>query len=92
MLASRAQLCVAGRLFEADRLIAVEVVTPGGNWSSYPPHKHDEDAPVRPILEEIYYYEVAADRPARVSPTSASTARPSAPSMSSPRSARATSC
>ena len=29
--------------FEADKLIAVEVLTPGGNWSSYPPHKHDED-------------------------------------------------
>ena len=28
--------------FPADRLIAVEVLTPGGNWSSYPPHKHDE--------------------------------------------------
>ena len=28
--------------FEADRLIACEVLTPGGNWSSYPPHKHDE--------------------------------------------------
>jgi 5-deoxy-glucuronate isomerase len=38
--------------FEADRLIAVEVLTPGGNWSSYPPHRHDD-------LEEIYYYEVA---------------------------------
>ena len=38
--------------FECDSLIAVEVLTPGGNWSSYPPHRHDE-------LEEIYYYEVA---------------------------------
>jgi 5-deoxy-glucuronate isomerase len=28
--------------FECDKLIAVEVLTPGGNWSSYPPHKHDE--------------------------------------------------
>ena len=46
--------------FEADRLIAVEVVTPGGNWSSYPPHKHDEERPAEAILEEIYYYEVAA--------------------------------
>jgi 5-deoxy-glucuronate isomerase len=46
--------------FEADRLIAVEVLTPGGNWSSYPPHKHDEDIPgVETALEEIYYYEVA---------------------------------
>ena len=29
--------------FETDRLLAVEVITPGGNWSSWPPHKHDED-------------------------------------------------
>ena len=48
----------------ADRLIAVEVLTPAGNWSSYPPHKHDEDVPgVETALEEIYYYEVA-DSPA----------------------------
>jgi 5-deoxy-glucuronate isomerase len=45
--------------FEADRLMAVEVITPGGNWSSYPPHKHDEDAPGEAVLEEIYYYEIA---------------------------------
>jgi 5-deoxy-glucuronate isomerase len=46
--------------FEAQRLIAVEVITPGGNWSSYPPHKHDEERPGEAILEEIYYYEIAA--------------------------------
>jgi 5-deoxy-glucuronate isomerase len=46
--------------FAADRLIAVEVLTPAGNWSSYPPHKHDEEVPgVETPLEEIYYYEVA---------------------------------
>jgi 5-deoxy-glucuronate isomerase len=46
--------------FEAHRLIAVEVLTPAGNWSSYPPHKHDEDLPgVEVPLEEIYYFEVA---------------------------------
>jgi 5-deoxy-glucuronate isomerase len=50
--------------FEADRLIAVEVLTPAGNWSSYPPHKHDEDRPgEESVLEEIYYFEVA-DGPA----------------------------
>jgi 5-deoxy-glucuronate isomerase len=50
----------APEAFGADRLIAVEVITPGGNWSSYPPHKHDEDRPgVETVLEEIYYYEVA---------------------------------
>jgi 5-deoxy-glucuronate isomerase len=45
--------------FEADRLIACEVLTPGGNWSSYPPHKHDEDTDIETALEEIYYFEVA---------------------------------
>ncbi|MGW2379173.1 5-deoxy-glucuronate isomerase [Streptomyces sp. NPDC001658] len=45
--------------FECDRLIAVEVITPGGNWSSYPPHKHDENRPgVEAELEEIYYFEI----------------------------------
>ncbi|MGQ0844089.1 MAG: 5-deoxy-glucuronate isomerase [Sporichthyaceae bacterium] len=46
--------------FEADRLIAVEVLTPGGNWSSWPPHKHDEHRPgVESELEEIYYCELS---------------------------------
>jgi len=45
--------------FEADRLIACEVLTPGGNWSSYPPHKHDEHTENESVLEEIYYFEVA---------------------------------
>lgn len=50
----------AAAAFEADKLIAVEVLTPGGNWSSYPPHKHDEDIPGEESeLEEIYYFEVA---------------------------------
>ena len=39
--------------FEADRLLACEVITPAGNWSSYPPHKHDEDRPGESVLEEI---------------------------------------
>ena len=47
--------------FEADRLIACEVLTPAGNWSSYPPHKHDEDRPGESVLEEIYYFAVARD-------------------------------
>ncbi len=52
----------APEAFEADRLIAVEVLTPSGNWSSYPPHKHDEDRPgEETALEEIYYFEVARD-------------------------------
>ncbi|WIM99146.1 5-deoxy-glucuronate isomerase [Actinoplanes oblitus] len=45
--------------FETDALIAVEVLTPGGNWSSYPPHKHDEESAEESRLEEIYYFEVA---------------------------------
>jgi 5-deoxy-glucuronate isomerase len=45
--------------FEADKLIACEVLTPGGNWSSYPPHKHDESREGECELEEIYYFEVA---------------------------------
>ena len=45
--------------FAADRLIAVEVLTPGGNWSSYPPHKHDAPGEGETALEEIYYFEVA---------------------------------
>ncbi len=44
--------------FEADRLIACEVLTPGGNWSSYPPHKHDEESDCEAILEEIYLFRV----------------------------------
>lgn len=49
--------------FEADRLIAVEVITPAGNWSSYPPHKHDEDRPgEESVLEEIYYFELSDAR------------------------------
>jgi 5-deoxy-glucuronate isomerase len=50
--------------FDADALIACEVITPGGNWSSYPPHKHDESRVVDGVaveaeLEEIYYFEVS---------------------------------
>ena len=43
--------------FPADRLEIVEVLTPSGNWSSWPPHKHDaDDMPTEAVLEEIYYY------------------------------------
>jgi 5-deoxy-glucuronate isomerase len=51
--------CTPGT-FDCDRLIACEVLTPGGNWSSYPPHKHDEIREGESSLEEIYYFEVAA--------------------------------
>lgn len=48
---------------EADRFIVCEVLTPAGNWSSYPPHKHDEEKDGETSLEEIYYFEtqLAAD-------------------------------
>lgn len=43
--------------FPADRLMICEVLTPAGNWSSYPPHKHDRDVPpTEADLEEIYYF------------------------------------
>jgi 5-deoxy-glucuronate isomerase len=46
--------------FPAERLLVVEVFTPAGNWSSYPPHKHDEDRPPgEVVLEETYYYRTA---------------------------------
>ena len=52
--------CAPG-VFETDRLSAVEVLTPAGNWSSYPPHKHDEDGPGEAILEEIYYFRLEGE-------------------------------
>jgi 5-deoxy-glucuronate isomerase len=43
--------------FLADKLLICEVFTPSGNWSSYPPHKHEVDNPPTEVdLEEIYYY------------------------------------
>ena len=45
---------------EAGAIIACEVITPGGNWSSYPAHKHDETTETESELEEIYYFEIAA--------------------------------
>ncbi|MFT4038717.1 MAG: 5-deoxy-glucuronate isomerase [Thermomicrobiales bacterium] len=45
--------------FPADKLLVVEVFTPSGNWSSYPPHKHDvHNMPAEADLEEIYYYRI----------------------------------
>jgi 5-deoxy-glucuronate isomerase len=53
--------------FNCHRIVAVEVYTPGGNWSSYPPHKHDvhreaaDGTLIEADLEEIYFYKF--DRP-----------------------------
>jgi 5-deoxy-glucuronate isomerase len=55
-------LGVPGAL-DAAALIVCEVITPAGNWSSHPAHKHDEDIPGRETrLEEIYYFEAAPER------------------------------
>jgi 5-deoxy-glucuronate isomerase len=55
--ASRQIIDVIPPEFPADRLVVVEVYTPGGNWSSYPPHKHEvHNPPVEVDLDEIYYY------------------------------------
>ena len=43
----------------AERLLVVEVLTPQGHYSSYPPHKHDrEDPPRERYLEETYYHRI----------------------------------
>ena len=43
----------------AETLLVTEVLTPGGHWSSYPPHKHDTlDLPREAYLEELYYHRV----------------------------------
>lgn len=43
----------------AHSLLVVEVITPGGSWSSYPSHKHDQDnLPEESLLEETYYHRI----------------------------------
>lgn len=45
---------------DAEHLLCVEVYTPSGNWSSYPPHRHDvQDPPNEVDLDEIYYHRIA---------------------------------
>jgi 5-deoxy-glucuronate isomerase len=44
---------------EAERLLIAEVLTPGGHWSSYPPHKHDSSGAGETQLEETYYHRLA---------------------------------
>jgi 5-deoxy-glucuronate isomerase len=56
---SRQVVDVISPIFPADRLMVIEVYTPGGNWSSYPPHKHDlHNPPTEVDLDEIYYYRI----------------------------------
>jgi 5-deoxy-glucuronate isomerase len=47
-------------VLDADRILVCEVLTPAGNWSSYPPHKHDHESDRESVLEEIYYFEVGS--------------------------------
>jgi 5-deoxy-glucuronate isomerase len=61
--ASRQIVEVIPSSFPADKLVVFEVYTPGGNWSSYPPHKHDVDQPpVEVDLDEIYYFRMRGAR------------------------------
>ncbi|OPA75205.1 5-deoxy-glucuronate isomerase [Paenibacillus selenitireducens] len=47
---------------EAERLLVVEVFTPAGHWSSYPPHKHDQNnLPDESLLEETYYHKMSPE-------------------------------
>ncbi len=56
-------------VLEADSLMACEVLTPAGNWSSYPPHKHDEDRPgLETELSEIYYFQLRTEPGAKEHP------------------------
>jgi 5-deoxy-glucuronate isomerase len=50
---------VPGVWDHAEKLICCELITPPGNWSSYPPHKHDATSPCETVNEEIYYYRIA---------------------------------
>ncbi len=58
---------VPGVWDHAEKLIACELITPPGNWSSYPPHKHDATAPCPVVNEEIYFYRLAG--PDQVTPS-----------------------
>jgi 5-deoxy-glucuronate isomerase len=61
--ASRQIVEVIDSSFPADKLVVFEVYTPGGNWSSYPPHKHDVHQPPQEVdLDEIYYYRMRNGR------------------------------
>jgi 5-deoxy-glucuronate isomerase len=58
---------VPGAWDHAEKLVCVELITPPGNWSSYPPHKHDTTDPCQVVNEEIYFYRIAG--PDQVTPS-----------------------
>lgn len=56
-------------VLDADSILVCEVITPAGNWSSWPPHKHDEERPgEETALEEIYYVETRSTDPRGTNP------------------------
>jgi 5-deoxy-glucuronate isomerase len=52
-----------GSGMDCVKMMATEVLTPASNWSSYPPHKHDEAVGTETELEEIYYFRFASVAP-----------------------------
>ena len=57
--ASRQIVDIMPPAFPAHRIMVIEVYTPGGNWSSFPPHKHEvHNPPTEVDLDEIYYYRI----------------------------------
>jgi 5-deoxy-glucuronate isomerase len=59
---SRSIRTILGPDDDAGRLVLGETINPPGNWSSYPPHKHDRHAPPEEVaLEEVYYYRFKPD-------------------------------
>lgn len=55
-------------VLDADSILVCEVITPAGNWSSWPPHKHDEESEGESELEEIYYFETRSTDPRGTDP------------------------
>jgi 5-deoxy-glucuronate isomerase len=56
---SRSVRTILGPEHAAGRLLLGETINPPGNWSSYPPHKHDREAPPEEVrLEEVYFFKV----------------------------------
>ena len=78
------------QVLEAHSIIACEVITPAGNWSSYPPHKHDEERRGEETeLEEIYYFELQPEfQPGSTTPTSSAGGAPEAAISPTDRSSR----
>ncbi|MCA0292497.1 MAG: 5-deoxy-glucuronate isomerase [Actinobacteria bacterium] len=55
-------------VLDADSILVCEVITPAGNWSSWPPHKHDTETDEETQLEEIYYFELQPTDPRGTDP------------------------